>query len=161
MTATDITPTGATRKRPIFRLLMWVLLFFGGAAAGFFASSSGMIFATDSSAQKIGSADSDDRAEIAFVSLDPLTISLGGASNADHLRFRAELEVASVHKEEVSQMLPRIVDVLNSYLRALEPSDLQAPAALTRLRGQMLRRIQIVVGEGRVNDLLVMEFVLN
>jgi flagellar FliL protein len=30
-----------------------------------------------------------------------------------------------------------------------------------RLRGQMLRRVQAVVGEGRVNDLLVMEFVLD
>ena len=56
---------------------------------------------------------------------------------------------------------PRVVDVLNSYLRALEPSDLEANSILVRLRAQMLRRIQIVTGAGRVNDLLIMEFVLN
>jgi flagellar FliL protein len=33
--------------------------------------------------------------------------------------------------------------------------------ALTRLRGQMLRRVQIVVGKDRVRDLLIMDFVLN
>ena len=33
--------------------------------------------------------------------------------------------------------------------------------ALIRLRAQMLRRIQVVSGEGRVRDLLITEFVLN
>jgi flagellar FliL protein len=51
--------------------------------------------------------------------------------------------------------------VLNGYLRAVETSDLENPAALVRLKAQMLRRIQIVTGEGRVRDLLVSEFVLN
>ena len=37
----------------------------------------------------------------------------------------------------------------------------QDPAALPRLRAQMLRRIQVVLGEGKVRDLLVTEFVLN
>ena len=49
----------------------------------------------------------------------------------------------------------------NSYLRALELRDLEDPSALTRLRAQMLRRVQVVAGPERVNDLLVMEFVLN
>jgi flagellar FliL protein len=32
---------------------------------------------------------------------------------------------------------------------------------MARLRAQMLRRIQVVTGEGRVRDLLITEFVLN
>ena len=58
-------------------------------------------------------------------------------------------------------LLPRIVDVMNGYLRALDAAELENPAALVRLRAQMLRRIQIVTGEGRVRDLLITEFVLN
>ncbi len=57
--------------------------------------------------------------------------------------------------------MPRVVDVLNGYLRALEIQDIESAAALTRLRAQMLRRVQIVAGPGRINDLLIMEFVLN
>ena len=57
--------------------------------------------------------------------------------------------------------MPRIVDVLNTYLRAVEVRDLEEPAAMARLRAQMLRRVQVVTGEGRVRDLLVTEFVLN
>ena len=57
--------------------------------------------------------------------------------------------------------MPRVLDVLNTYLRAVEVRDLEEPAALARLRAQMLRRVQVVTGEGRVRDLLVTEFVLN
>jgi flagellar protein FliL len=57
--------------------------------------------------------------------------------------------------------MPRITDALNTYLRALEARDLQQPAATVWLRAQMLRRIQLVTGEGRVRDLLITEFVFN
>jgi flagellar FliL protein len=57
--------------------------------------------------------------------------------------------------------MPRVVDVLNGFLRAVDVTDLEDPAALLRLRAQMLRRVQIVTGEGAVRDLLVMEFVVN
>jgi len=98
---------------------------------------------------------------IAFVPVDPLVISLGPGARAKHLRFTAQIEVASGHQAEVTLLMPRILDVLNSYLRAVSYRDLEDPAALVRLRAQMLRRVQIVCGEGRVRDLLVTEFVLN
>jgi flagellar FliL protein len=68
--------------------------------------------------------------------------------------------VAKDKAEEVTGLVPRILDVLNGYLRALDVAELEDPDALVRLRSQMLRRIQIVTGEGRVRDLLVTEFVL-
>jgi len=98
--------------------------------------------------------------DVAFVPIDPLVVSLGPNAINRHLRFRAQLEVVPAHEQDVIHLLPRIVDVLNNYLRALEASDIEQPAALMNLRAQMLRRVQIVVGPGRVNDLLVMEFVL-
>ena len=77
------------------------------------------------------------------------------------MRFSAQLEVPPDRVIEVEGIKPRIVDVLNGYLRAVETADLEDPAALVRLRAQMLRRVQIVAGEGRVSDLLIMEFVMN
>ena len=56
---------------------------------------------------------------------------------------------------------PRILDVLNEYLRAVEEIELESPGSLTLLRAQMLRRIAIVVGDGLVRDLLILEFVLS
>ena len=54
-----------------------------------------------------------------------------------------------------------MVDTLNTYLRAVDVADLAAPAMAVKIRAQMLRRVQIVTGEGRVRDLLISEFVLN
>ncbi len=99
--------------------------------------------------------------DVAFVPMDPIMISLAPGSTARHLRFSGQLEVAPDHSAEVTALMPRVLDVLNTYLRAVEVRDLEDPASLARLRAQMLRRIQVVTGEGRVRDLLVSEFVLN
>jgi flagellar FliL protein len=77
------------------------------------------------------------------------------------LRFSAQLEVSPQYVEDVTKLIPRVMDVLNSYLRAVSLADIEDPGALVSLRAQMLRRVQLVTGEGRVRDLLVMEFVLN
>lgn len=99
--------------------------------------------------------------DIAFVPLDPLLISLGKPPANRHLRFAAQLEVAAAYEADVTHLVPRVLDVLNSYLRAVNLSDLEDSASLIVLRAQMLRRIQIVTGEGRVRDLLITEFVFN
>lgn len=101
------------------------------------------------------------RGEIAFVPMDPIMISLPPSAHARLLRFTGQLEVAPVDIAEVTMLMPRIIDVLNTYLRAVDVKDLEDPAASIRLRAQMLRRVQVVTGEGRVRDLLVTEFVMN
>jgi flagellar protein FliL len=88
-------------------------------------------------------------------------ISLGAASRNSHLRFTAQLEVQSGAVADVTLLLPRIMDVLNGYLRAIDVAEIEDPGALVKMRAQMLRRVQIVSGENRVRDLLVTEFVLN
>jgi flagellar FliL protein len=99
--------------------------------------------------------------DIAFVVMDPIMISLPPGSSARLLRFAGQLEVAPESAATVAALMPRVLDVLNTYLRAVEVRDLEDPAALARQRAQMLRRVQVVIGEGQVHDLLVTEFVLN
>lgn len=167
MADTENTPEGEEEepkkksKKPLLIGLVLALLLGGG---GFFAVYSGMILGSDDShAPDEMAADSEVEplAPVAFIPIDPLIISLGTDSSTRHLRFRAELEVEPSYEEEVTSLLPRVLDVLNSYLRAVEMSDIENPSALINLRAQMLRRIQLVTGEGRVRDLLIMEFVLN
>ena len=99
--------------------------------------------------------------DTAFIELPPMHVSLGSVADGRMLRFAAALEVSPAHRTEVERLTPRLLDLLNSYLRAVDPQDFGAPGALIRLRAQMLRRIQVVTGEGRVLDLLVTEFVVN
>lgn len=134
----------------------------GGGA--FYAVWSGMILGPDEAAP-VEEAEPAEKpkplGDIAFLPLEPMLVSLAPGAGSNHLRFRAELEVGAAHLDDVTRLQPRVVDVLNSYLRAVDPAVLADPGALTRLRAQMLRRAQIVTGEGRVKDLLIMEFVLN
>ncbi len=149
-------------------LIIGLVLGLVGAGAGFYATTSGLIPLGVSADTQVEAAQTEETGErpaalpdIEYVDLTPIMITLSGGSTIHQLRFHAQLEVESKYYSDVEKIRPRILDVLNGYLRALELSDLRDPLALTRLRGQMLRRIGIVAGKGRVRDLLVIEFVLN
>ena len=151
-------PVEKKSKKPI---LIGLILALAGGGGGFYATWSGMLLGSESAATDTHEEVKDTEPETAFVSMDQLVISLDNTTRAKHLLFRAALEVPKSYSEEVEALLPRVIDVLNTYLRALDAGELEDPSALTRLRAQMLRRVQVVAGQGRINDLLVMEFVLN
>ena len=162
--------TEDTAKRPApsrLPLVIGLLLALAGGGAGFYAAWDGLLpFGGAKQATGTGNAPARaepaiDFADLVYVPIEPMVVSFADDGRSRHLRFRAELEVPADEKAEVTRVMPRIVDVLNTYLRALRVADLEESAALPRLRAQMLRRVQAVVGAARVNDLLVMEFVLN
>lgn len=153
----DAEPTKKKSKIPLIVGLLLALTTGGG---GFYATWSGMILGNHSQEHAAEKAP-DPLPDIAFVPIEPVVVSLGPGSSSKHLRFTAQLEVAKAYADEVAILMPRILDVLNSYLRAVAVADLEDPSAMAKLRAQMLRRVQIVTGEGRVRDLLVTEFVLN
>lgn len=143
-------------------LILGLVLALVGGGGGFYAAWSGLILGPSEHAANGHDATSvEGLPNIAFVEVEPLIVAMKDSPEKAHLHFRAQLEVPASHKLDVELLLPRVIDVLNGYLRALQTSDIENPSALARMRAQMLRRIQIVTGEGRVRDLLIMEFVLN
>ncbi len=163
MANADITPEDIPSKNSKLPIIIGLVLALIGGGGGFYATWSGAILQADKTADE-ASSDSlkvqDSFGDIAFVPVEPMTISVDSQPEDKLLRFRAQLEVPKAYEDDVTKLLPRVVDVLNSYLRALEVADLENQAALTRLRAQMLRRVQVVTGPERVNDFLIMEFVL-
>jgi flagellar protein FliL len=153
------------RKRSRLPLLIGVVLMLGLGGGGFFAVKTGMLLGSggDHPANDAAGGGVEPLPDIAFVALDPLIVSLGGTgtSTARHLRLTAQLEVPAAHEAEVRLLTPRVLDVMNSYLRAVDVGQLEDPTALTRLRAQIMRRVQLVAGEGRVRDVLLTEFVIN
>ena len=186
MSDAETNPEEEPKKSGKKPLIIGLVLALAGGGGGFYAAISGLIpfgnqasdghvesdsngeMNTDSHGEMTAQGQEDmhgdmpmDIGNIAYVEIDPITISLNDSQSARHLRFRAQLEVNADAEEEVMAISPRVTDVLNSYLRAVELNDLTGPLALARLRAQMLRRVQVVTGKGRVRDLLIMEFVLN
>jgi flagellar FliL protein len=143
-------------KRPLLIGLVLALLLGGG---GFYATWSGLVLGAGSH-DAAGIAPASLKG-IAFVPLDTMVVSLGPGSGSRHLRFTAQVEVVDTAAADVTGLKPRILDILNSYLRAVDTAAIENPQAMAQLRAQMLRRVQLVTGEGRVRDLLITEFVLN
>ena len=175
--------TAPKKKGMLIPLVAGLVLAIGGGGGGFWAVTSGPLAALFGGGDDMAEGDDYDdgygdgednyagdgegggygggHVGVAFVPLDRVTISLSPDSASRHLIFAAQLEVAPEYTDEVTTLTPRIMDVLNSYLRVVGIDELSAPTSLARLRAQMLHRIQIVTGDGRVRDLLITEFVVN
>lgn len=146
-----------TKKKPALPLFLGLLgaMLVGGGA--FYVVYAGLILGPSTTAIKTTTASAD----FAFVPIEQITISLVPGSTSRHLRFSAQIEVAATSVAAVEHLRPRLLDMMNLYLRAVDPADLAEPVALIRLRAQLLRRIQVIVGDGHVRDILITEFILS
>ncbi|WP_071798100.1 flagellar basal body-associated FliL family protein [Natronohydrobacter thiooxidans] len=145
------------KKRAFFPLIAGLLgaILLGGGS--FYAVFSGLVLGAQPQRQAPPQIDMD----FAYIPLENITISLAAPSSGRLLRFSGQIEVAARSESDMARLQPRFLDVVNTYLRAIDPQDLSEPAALIRIRGQILRRLQIVAGEGHIRDFLITEFILN
>ncbi len=151
-------PADLPKKGGKLGLILGIVGALALGGGGFFAVYSGLLPLGGGGGEH---AEPAEAPHVAFVPMEPIMVSLPQGGSARMLRFTGQLEVAPEHQAEVAALMPRVLDVLNTYLRAVAVRDLEDPASLARLRAQMLRRLQVVTGEGRVEDLLITEFVLN
>lgn len=151
------TPKAKSRKPLVIGLILALIL--GGG--GFFAAWSGTIPFPGSSSGGDGSGAVAQMPPVAFVPVNTIIVNLPTADRGRRLKFTAELEVEKKHAAEVEVLMPRIADMLNTYLHAVPIEEFEQPGAMARIRSQILRRAQVVTGGGRVRDLLITEFVLN
>ncbi|MEM1274929.1 MAG: flagellar basal body-associated FliL family protein [Pseudomonadota bacterium] len=151
----------APKRSSPLKFLVPLLALLLPAAGGFYATYSGMVALPFGGGDESKSEKKMQKsADIAFLSMDEMVISLGPGAVASHLVFQAELETIPAAVDPLSKLRPRIVDVFNTYLRAVEERDLRTPGGMTKMRAQLLRRIRVVVGEIEVRDLLFTKFIM-
>ena len=166
--AEEVEPKKGKSKLMLISLVLAVLL--GGA--GFYGVYSGLIplGSKSSDADDVAKAGAEEMPkdgpkkeyeEPAFVVLEPFIVSLGERASSRHLKISLTVEVVPGTESSVMAAVPRINDVLNTYLRAVDHRDFEVPRAMLRLRAQMLRRVRLVTPPDAVRDLLFQEFVLN
>ena len=146
------------RKSILIPLLAFAALAIGGAS-GFFAF--GFQKSTSEHDLKTETGPREDEEKTEFVQLPPMVVTLPEGAQTRHLRIAAHLEGESGAKHNVEAQVPRVVDALNTYLHALELADLADPAAMIRLRAQMMKRVELALDVQGVKDLLIMEFIVN
>lgn len=130
------------------------------AAAGFSASFLGLVQGLLTG----GESAVDDHGETvgapSFVPIEPITMVIPG-SPPRQFRLSAQIEVGPDQAASVVALMPRVQNVLQGFLRAVEPDALADRAAWFDLRLQMLYRVRMVLGEATVRDLLITDFIVN
>lgn len=155
---TDVSAPEAPPKKKSFlaRVALPIILALVGAGAGYSAIVFGMLPDLLRGQQP----KTETATGTTYVPVPPVTISLTSSPDFKLLRFSAQLATSSKSAQSVSAEMPRILDVINGYLRTLSTDELIEPSALITLRAQLLRRVQTVVGPEAASDLLVSEFFL-
>ena len=150
-------PDSAQKKsvlRPVLLGFLAAVILGGGA---FYAVFTGLIL----SEQQTLSHNQPTTAETVFVALDTITVSPPPERGARFIRLAVQIEASVASEAEVRRLTPRFIDMINTYLHAVDLDDLRQPAALIRLRSQLLRRTQLIAGEGHVSDVLITEFIID
>lgn len=156
----DAAPRKGGRKQLLVALVLFLVL--GGA--GFYATFSGMLaipgLGGGAAEPDHAEASHPSPTEFAFAPVGELVVPLGPRANSEFLILEAEIEVAPEDKAALEAQMPRIRDMFNTYLRAVEARDLEAQDATLRLRAHLLRRITVLVVPLQPRDLLFTTFIL-
>jgi flagellar FliL protein len=91
-----------------------------------------------------------------FVELPEMTLTLPNAGRPRQLRLKLAVEVAADPSQPPPEIgSPSVYDSLVLYLRTLRDGELDGALAMDRLLGDLLRRLDLLLGEGRVRDVLI------
>ena len=100
--------------------------------------------------------------EAVFLEIPDLIVNLNSTGRkATFLKIKIALEVENAEEvDEINQVLPRIIDNFQVYLRELRVTDLQGSAGLYRLREELLRRVNLAARPSKVKDILFKEMLV-
>jgi flagellar protein FliL len=92
-----------------------------------------------------------------FVDLPEMTVTLPNGGRQRQMRIKLSLELAKQDPDTPpAQVLsPRVYDALLTYLRTLHDDELEGSLALDRLRSDLYRRLDLVLGSGMLRDVLI------
>jgi flagellar FliL protein len=98
-----------------------------------------------------------------FVEVPDMLVNLAGApgERVQYLKVRLVLEVKEEKQiEAIKPTMPRVIDIFQTYLRELRPSDLNGSAGLFRLKEELTRRVNLAVAPIQVSAVLFKEIVI-
>jgi flagellar FliL protein len=145
-----------------------LLLGGGGAAAYFTGLLGGEEAQADAQAEHVGVDGQDGTGEgqpaavVAFVDMPDLIVNLqSDAPRLRYLKLRLSLEVADPPTAElVKQLMPRVMDSFQLYLRALSLGDVQGAVGMQRLKEELTARVNLAVEPASVNAVLLKEMLV-
>ncbi|MGE5475070.1 MAG: flagellar basal body-associated FliL family protein [Bacteroidales bacterium] len=167
----DDLPASPSKKLPIKKILIVVLplLLLVGAGAGlYFTGVLDSLMGKGKHAEQ-AAAPAEHKAEapkaagpVDFMDLPEMLVNLQSQGRKQSfLKIRVALELESpLDRPKVEQVMPRIIDSFQVYLRELRVEDLQGAAGMHLLREELQTRVQAAVKPVKVNDVLFREMLV-
>ncbi len=97
-----------------------------------------------------------------FIDLPEMSVTLPNGGQARQLRIRISLELmATASKRPQADILsPKVYDALLIYLRTLTDSEVEGSLAIDRMRGDLYRRLELLLGPNVVHDVLITSLIV-
>jgi flagellar FliL protein len=157
----EVTPKGGLNgKKLVLFIVLPVLLLLGGLGGAYFAGLLDPLLgkheATAVEEEPLAAP------QTVFFDLPQMLVNLntGGRKN-NYLKIAISLELTSQEDSiELQNLLPRVVDNFQVYLRELRVEDLRGSAGVQRLREELLMRVNNAVHPIEVRDVLFKEMLV-
>jgi flagellar FliL protein len=169
---------GSSKKKLLLLIVLPLVLVLGGAAAAYFTGLADPLLAMfhkEPAAEGTAEAGHEPPAKAegehaaaapsaaaVMYALPEMLVNINTAGRAKNfLKIKVSLELnneADINR--VENVLPRIVDNFQVYLRELRLEDLQGAAGVYRLREELLNRVNAAVRPAQVKDVLFQEMIV-
>ena len=157
---------GGAKKSGRKKLLMIVLpiILLGGGGAGVWFSGLADSFLGNTPEAEVAAQEQAAEPEhgTVYYDLPQMLVNLSTSGRrTSFLKIVVSLELTSeADKTKLEEVLPRIIDNFQVYLRELRVEDLRGSAGLHRLREELLFRVNAAVSPTRVTDVLFREMLV-
>jgi flagellar FliL protein len=98
-----------------------------------------------------------------FIDLPEVLVNLSntGSDRTQYLKVKIVLELADqLLAQQITPVMPRVMDTFQTYLRELRPTDLDGSAGLYRLKEELTRRVNVAIAPNKVNAVLFKEIIV-
>ena len=98
-----------------------------------------------------------------FIDLPEVLVNLSntGSDRTQYLKVKIVLELSDqLLAQQITPVMPRVMDTFQTYLRELRPTDLDGSAGLYRLKEELTRRVNVALAPNKVNAVLFKEIIV-
>lgn len=154
-------------KIVLFVVLPLLVLILGGAAGAYFAGLLDPLLGAEKKEEVAAEKADDPKAKRkgpgAMYDLPEMLINLNtGGRQASYIKLKVSLDLDDdLAKAKVNEVLPRVLDSFQVFVRELRVEDLEGSAGVYRLKEELLLRVNAAVQPVKVYDVLFREMLVH
>jgi flagellar FliL protein len=157
--ATEEKPAKAGGKKKLILIAVPVLVLLLGAGL-WFSGVLPHLLGMDKHEEK--TAEAAKPVPVTYIDVPEMVANLNsGAHKAAYVKMLARIEVPKPEDvDKVRAALPRLQDMMQTYLREMRPEELRGSAGTYRLREELLVRANAAVAPAKVSDVLFIQMLV-